>query len=146
MKATSNGRFRGALRLALAFATLLAALSMVVWRQSRALETLRALDALRTERAMSESERADLQHRIQTLESRAHVVAVARTRLGMHVPGGSEIVILPLVQDGSAPGAGVLASGSRRGGLLSWMGSGEGGEAEPGGADARSARTPVGGR
>ena len=33
---------------------------------------------------------------LQVLESRTHVVADARDRLGMHVPSASEIVILPL--------------------------------------------------
>ena len=86
----------GTIRLALAFAALLAALTMVIYRQSRALEVLRAADEMRSARVIAEAERSELARRIQTLQSRARVVADARTRLGMHVPSANEIVILPL--------------------------------------------------
>jgi cell division protein FtsL len=86
----------GTIRLALCFAALLGALTMVIWRQSQALETLRALDNLRDSRALAEAERSDLARKIEELESRAHVVAGARERLGMRVPAAAEIVILPL--------------------------------------------------
>ena len=86
----------GTIRLALSFAALLAALTLVIWRQSQALDTLRALDKIRDERALAEAERSDLLRRIEQLESRAHVVVAARERLGMRVPAGAEIVILPL--------------------------------------------------
>ena len=86
----------GTIRLALAFAALLAALTMVIYRQSRALEVLRAADEMRSARVIAEAERSELARRIQTLQSRARVVTDARTRLGMHVPSADEIVILPL--------------------------------------------------
>lgn len=84
----------GTIRVALAFAALLASLSLVVWRQSRALETLRSLDALRAERAVLEAERSSLVREIQRLESRSRLVAVGAARLGLRVPSGDEIVIL----------------------------------------------------
>jgi cell division protein FtsL len=84
----------GTLRLVLCCAVALASLSLVVWRQSRALETLRALDELRTDRAVLEAERSALARRIQILESRSRVVSVAGERLGMRVPSSGEIVIL----------------------------------------------------
>ena len=86
----------GTIRLALAFAALLAALTMVIHRQSRALEVLRVADDMRSARVIAEAERSELARRIQTLQSRARVVTEARTRLGMHVPSATEIVILPL--------------------------------------------------
>jgi cell division protein FtsL len=86
----------GTIRLALAFAALLGALTMVIYRQSRALEVLRVADEMRSERVIAEAERAELARRIQTLQSRSRVVTEARTRLGMHVPSAHEIVILPL--------------------------------------------------
>ncbi|HEX6939378.1 MAG TPA: hypothetical protein VF158_08195 [Longimicrobiales bacterium] len=86
----------GVIRVALGFAVLLASLSLVIWRQSRALEVLRGLDAVRRERAVVEAERAGLMQRIRRLESRSRVVAEAGAVLGMHVPSGEEIVILPL--------------------------------------------------
>jgi cell division protein FtsL len=84
----------GTIRIALAFATLLASLSLVVWRQSRALETLRSLESVRSERAVVEAERAAHAREIRRLESRARLVAVGTERLGMRVPSGREIVIL----------------------------------------------------
>ena len=86
----------GTIRLALCFAALLAALTLVIWRQSNALETLRALEKLRDSRALAEAQRSDFLRKIEQLESRAHVVAAARDRLGMRVPGADEIVIIPL--------------------------------------------------
>ena len=89
----------GTIRLALSFAALLSALTMVIWRQSQALETLSVLDRVRDDRAIAEAERSELTRKIETLEGRAHVVAAARDRLGMRVPSADEIVILPLIQD-----------------------------------------------
>lgn len=86
---------QGTIRLALAFAMLLASLTLVVWRQGRALEALRELDRARSARALVESERAELLARTQQLESRARIIAVASSRLGMRVPAAAdEIVIL----------------------------------------------------
>jgi predicted RNA methylase len=84
----------GTIRFALACAALLAALTLVVWRQSRALEVLRSLDELRTERAVVEAERSAVARRIQELDGRARLVTVAGEWFGMRVPSGNEIVIL----------------------------------------------------
>ena len=86
----------GTIRLALCFAALLGALTLVIWRQSLALATLRELDQLRDGRALAEAERSDLVRKIEQLESRSAVVSAAQLRLGMRVPSASEIVILPL--------------------------------------------------
>jgi hypothetical protein len=87
-------RGTGAIRMGLACALLFGALSTVVWRQSRALEELRGLDAARAQRVLLQAERSELQRSIQRLESRAHVVAAAGQRLGLRVPAGTEIVFL----------------------------------------------------
>jgi len=85
-----------AVRMALLIVALLASLTLVVWRQSRALEALRRLEAVRSERVVEEARRASLTRRVEQLESRAHVSETARLRLGMRLPAGDEIVILPL--------------------------------------------------
>jgi hypothetical protein len=113
----------GLIRIALAFAALLGSFSLVVWRQSRALEMLRDLHASRVERAIVEAERAELARRVALLESRGHVVSAA-ARLGLRVPAASEIVILPLTEPAPASRAvaatesktPVLAHAGRRGG------------------------------
>ncbi|HEX6588575.1 MAG TPA: cell division protein FtsL [Longimicrobiales bacterium] len=87
--------FQRTFLLALGFAVLLASLSAVIWRQSRALDSQRATEALREESSLLEARRAQLTHRIRELESRERVVAVAGTRLDMHVPSSTEIVLLP---------------------------------------------------
>lgn len=87
-------RGTGAIRMGIACVLLFSALSMVVWRQSRALEELRALDAARAERALLQAERSELQRTIQRLESRGHIVVAAGERLGLRVPAGDEIVFL----------------------------------------------------
>jgi hypothetical protein len=86
----------GLIRLALAFAALFASLSMVVWRQSRALEVLRELDRTRTAAAITEAERSDLSRQLEFLESRAHIVSEASRRLGLRVPSADEIVLMRL--------------------------------------------------
>ena len=85
---------RGTIRMAVASAALFAALTTVVWRQSRALEVLRVLDETRQMRALAEGERARLLHEVERLESRPHVLAAAAARLDLHVPAASEIVIV----------------------------------------------------
>lgn len=84
----------GPSRLALGVAFLLASLSLVAWRQSRALETLAVLDELRRETSLARAERTELVRRVQHLESRSRVVRVARERLNMHLPDASEMVYL----------------------------------------------------
>jgi len=93
-------RSSGLVRFALAFALLLLGLAAVVRRQSRGLELMRAVEKARTERAEAEAERAELLHRIDWLQSRAHVVDAAGKH-GMRPPSGMEIVILP---EAPAPG------------------------------------------
>jgi hypothetical protein len=74
---------------------LLGALGFVAWRQARALEGLADLSQVRADRGFARDERADLERRIQVLESRSRVVPEARRLLGMRIPNASEIVILP---------------------------------------------------
>lgn len=84
--------------VALGLVVLLCALGLVAWRQVRALEALALLERTRQERALARAERSELNRRIQYLESRSHAVSEARTRLGMHTPGASDMVILPGVR------------------------------------------------
>lgn len=84
------------IRLALLLAGLLGSLTLVVWRQSQALEMLRDLEAVRQERVLEEARRSAYARRVEELESRARVSTDARERLGMRVPDGRELVILPL--------------------------------------------------
>lgn len=95
------------IRAALLFGALLCSLTLVVWRQSHALEALRELDRVRRERVVEEARRAALTRRVEQLESRARVSGLARERFGMRLPSGDEIVILPLGE----PVPRVLAAG-----------------------------------
>ena len=85
---------------------LLAALTLVTWRQVRALEALADLDRVRREVSLVIADQHDLANRIRGLESRGRVMRTARERLGMRAPGESEIVWL----SGSA---GVVPGGAR---------------------------------
>lgn len=90
--------FPRTLLLALGFALLLASLSAVIWRQSRALESQRTAEQIRDEAALLEAQKAQLAHRIQELEARGRVLEVAGARLGMRVPTSAEIVLLSASQ------------------------------------------------
>lgn len=107
------------IRMALLFALLLGSLTVVVWRQSRALSVLRELDAVQRERVIEEARRSALLRRVEQLESRSRVSEAASSQLGMRLPAGNELVILPMRD----PSAGVLAD---RSGAGSGGGSGEG--------------------
>jgi len=84
----------GTSMVALAAAAFLGSLTLVTWRQARALESLERLDRVRRELSLGEAEKADLQGRVRVLESRGRIVPEARDELGMRVPDASEIVIL----------------------------------------------------
>lgn len=99
---------KGVLRLALVYMALLASLTLVVWRQSRALDELRELDALRRDRAVLEAGRTELVRKLERLESRGHIVDFARRELGMHIPGADEIVLLRWPGDAGAAEANAL--------------------------------------
>jgi len=83
------------LRTALAVVVLLTSLGLVTWRQSRAFESLASLDESRRQASVAAAELVELERRIQVLESRGRVVPAARTRLDMHTPDATELVILP---------------------------------------------------
>lgn len=91
-------RTPGGLRVSVAVVTLLGSLSLVTWRQSRALEALARLDELQRQTSLAEAERVELVRAIQALESRVRVVPAARDRLGMHLAATEEMVFLPEVK------------------------------------------------
>ncbi len=77
--------------VALGFAGLLSALSLVTWRQSRAFEALAELDGVERALSLAESEQAELLRRIRGLDSRSRIFSVAQEQLGMHRPEASEM-------------------------------------------------------
>ena len=90
-----RGGARGVIRMALLFAGFLASLSLVVWRQSQALDVLGELDRVRRERAVVEARRASLVRELDVLEGRGRITRLA-AEWGMRVPRGDEIILLPL--------------------------------------------------
>ena len=103
------------IRAALLVAGLLASLTLVVWRQSRALEMQRVLAAVRQERVVEEARRASLSRRVEELESRSRVSVAARQRLGMRVPTGAELVILPMIEAATATFVAAAPASAERG-------------------------------
>lgn len=81
-------------RAGLVIVVFLTSLGVVTWRQSRTFEALALLDESRRQASVAAAERIELERRIQVLESRGRVVPVARERLDMHTPDGTELVIL----------------------------------------------------
>ena len=95
MRRSRSGRSWATLSLlVLGFSGLLSALSLVTWRQSRAFEALAELDRLERSLSLAESERTELDRRIQGLDSRTRISSIAQERLGMHRPNASEMVLL----------------------------------------------------
>jgi cell division protein FtsL len=114
-------RGNGAIRTSVSFGLLFASLSLVVWRQSRALEELRSLDTARSERTILQAERSALQREIQQLESRTRIMSAAGGRMGLRLPAADEIVFLQApawaaTADSEPPveGRGLLTTAERR--------------------------------
>jgi cell division protein FtsL len=109
-----RGRRRGGgiLRVAMLLVLLLGALAVVVGRQTDGVALHREIRELEGERAVAEAARLELQTRIQSLQTRARVVRVARERLDMHLPADSEVVLVPLPREGAA----TIAAGDDEGG------------------------------
>jgi cell division protein FtsL len=85
---------KGRVKMLATFVLLLLSLFAVAWRQGRAFEAVTALDAVQRDRTLAELERDDLVRGIEALQSGTRVVREARTRLGMHVPQDTEIVLM----------------------------------------------------
>lgn len=84
---------------------LLGSLMVVTWRQTRGRDLEQELSLTRQRHANAEAERVELVRRIEQLRSRARIVKVARTRLGMHIPTDREIVFLPAAPAATDPEA-----------------------------------------
>jgi hypothetical protein len=74
--------------------TALAALWLVIWRQTDGLRAARALAETRQRRAGLEGRRSALQRRIRDAESRAVLIPRA-LQLGLRPPADTEIILLP---------------------------------------------------
>src|SRR5947209_18608298 len=86
----------------------LAALSLVIWRQTDGLRAARALAEARERHASLEGTRSELQRRIRDAESRAVLIPRAQQRLGLRQPADTEIILLP-VPSGGGGGTGPVA-------------------------------------
>jgi hypothetical protein len=85
---------RGRHWVALWLAGFLVMAAVVVWRQTDALASARQLKALQTTRAALEATRAATAAAIRHARSRAVLVPLAESRLGLRLPLDSEIIIL----------------------------------------------------
>ena len=83
---------------------LLAALWLVIARQTAALTAARELADLREERASLEGRRADLQRRVRAAQSRGVLVPKARKQ-GLRLPADTEIILIPTPSEPRQPPA-----------------------------------------
>src|SRR5690349_716510 len=86
--------FRGHHWIAFWLVALLAALCLVIARQTSALNAARALTDLRESRAALEGRRAELDRRVRTAQSRSVLLPRAR-KLGLRLPADTEIILIP---------------------------------------------------
>ncbi|MGH7521985.1 MAG: hypothetical protein ACREMI_11985 [Gemmatimonadales bacterium] len=94
--------FRGRHWIAFWLVALLAALWMVIARQTAALNSARALNDRREERASLEGRRAELERRIRTAQSRAVLLPRAQ-KLGLRLPADTEIILIPSQSEPAPP-------------------------------------------
>ncbi len=95
-------KFRGRHWIAFWLVALLAALWLVIARQTASLNAARALADLREERASLEGRRADLDRRVRTAQSRAVLLPRAQ-KLGLRLPADTEIILIPTPSAPSEP-------------------------------------------
>lgn len=86
--------FRGRHWIAFWLVALLAALWLVIARQTAALNAARELNDLREERASLEGRRADLERRVRTAQSRSVLLPKAQKQ-GLRLPADTEIILIP---------------------------------------------------
>jgi cell division protein FtsL len=75
----------------------------VVWRRSIGISESREIQLLERKRSDLEGERARLESELRDLTSRQRLGPIVEQRLGMHVPAGREVVILPRKASRAAP-------------------------------------------
>ncbi len=80
-------------RAALIMAFLLTSLSVVAWRQGRALGVLSELEEVQSEIGLARSEVAELERETRVLRSRGRIVADAAATLGLLRPEGQVRVL-----------------------------------------------------
>jgi cell division protein FtsL len=67
----------------------------VVWRRSVGISESRVIQQLDRKKSDLEGERARLESELRDLTSRQRLGPLVEQRLGMHVPAGRQVVILP---------------------------------------------------
>ncbi len=75
----------------------------VVWRRSIGIAESRQIQQLDRKKSDLEGERARLESDLRDLTSRQRLGPLVEQRLGMHVPIGQQVVILPRQQKRAAP-------------------------------------------
>lgn len=93
-KARSPVPLRGRHWIAFWLVALLAALWLVIARQTAALNAARALNDLREDRATLEGRRAELERRVRTAQSRGVLLPKAQKQ-GLRLPADTEIILIP---------------------------------------------------
>ena|SRR5690242_499480 len=85
---------RGRTIIALALLGFVLIAAGVIWRRADGVAQLRALQALDQQRLRLEAERASLESDIRDASSRAVLVPIAESRLNMHIPSDTQVVII----------------------------------------------------
>ena len=70
----------------------------IVWRRTMGIDQSQRLAGLEARRSALEGERARLESAIREASNRQSLGAAAESRLGMHIPSGSQVVILERAQ------------------------------------------------
>ncbi len=90
-RAKARKPFNGRTLVALSLAGLVGIAAIVVWRRTRAVAEAQFIRELTAEKRSLISQRATLQTEISIYSNRAHIVAAAEKRLGMHVATELEV-------------------------------------------------------
>ncbi|MEP6766605.1 MAG: hypothetical protein ABJB66_19980 [Gemmatimonadaceae bacterium] len=94
-KAKARRPLKGRTLVALSLVGLVGISAIVIWRRTRAVEEAKFIRDLTAEKRSLISQRTTLVSELSTLTNRAHIVAAAEKRLGMHVATELEVRNLP---------------------------------------------------
>lgn len=91
----SKHSLRGRTLVVIALAGFVLVATSVIWRRSYGIAQARAIRQLGTRRTQLEAEKATLEAAVRDAASRVRLGPIVESRLDMHVPSDSQVIILP---------------------------------------------------
>jgi cell division protein FtsL len=100
---SSAPRWRGRSVIAAGLVVFVLVAAVVIWRRSYGVMQGAEMRSLDRQRMQLEAQKAALEREVRDAAGRARLGPVAETRLDMHVPADSEVIVLPATRATRVP-------------------------------------------